>query len=432
MLSSSFPSFSVDQRLIQFYQDKQAKIAIAECIVYYYNQTMCTPRKNTFPLLKDKRSASSSSLVLLIEEKEGLIRHQMMKLGGGAIETQSLRTMDSSGSSFDNNVEEVLQYSCVQKQPKEDVVEAANCIVHSAEHGTGFAPEKDQPPSTSNKAKSPQEEPLTIPESKFSDHFNCSHEKNKRDSLSGVLSNIDHPSPATLAVLAPVGASCSDKASSSHSPLWNNQATSKVFASELRNKARCRFSNGHFNDDLENVLSVMMKAHRSEKQNTVVTATEEEGTREEDYGHNLITVRFSVVTIQEYSIQPGDNPGGNSGCPLTIGWDPLSEPVTLGLDAYEEVRHFNRRLPHEMELVSSHRQDLLLRMGYSAREVLAATKAANTIRRNRCKTIASLKSSAAEERMEALRRYFHNLMTLGGAKRQEREFLAPFKKTKIV
>merc|ERR1712238_539442 len=28
-------------------------------------------------------------------------------------------------------------------------------------------------------------------------------------------------------------------------------------------------------------------------------------------------VHFSNVTIQEYPIQPGDNPGGNTGCPLT-------------------------------------------------------------------------------------------------------------------
>ena len=206
---------------------------------------------------------------------------------------------------------------------------------------------------------------------------------------------------------------------------------SKVFTRELHNKKRRHnFTLGHFHDDLENILTTVITHHDKEEKKK--SNIEDEPTIDENETQTCC-VNFSVVTIQEYSIEPGDNPGGNKGCPLTIGWDPVSEPVTFDLDAYEEVRHFNRRLPREMELVSAHRQDLLLRMGYSAHEIIAATREANNIRRNRYKTIDSLKSTESQERIEGLRKKLHNLMTFGGAKRQERNFLAPYyKKTQNV
>ena len=136
-------------------------------------------------------------------------------------------------------------------------------------------------------------------------------------------------------------------------------------------------------------------------------------------------VQFSDVTIQEYSIQPGVNPGGNKGCPLTIGWNPISS-VTLNLDIYEKVRDRNRRSSSQLNLVSAHREQILQGLGHSKQAIMTGTKAANQTRRNRYQTIARLKSSKSQEMLEALRKNVHNFVTCGEKKRRERKFLAPY------
>jgi len=142
-------------------------------------------------------------------------------------------------------------------------------------------------------------------------------------------------------------------------------------------------------------------------------------------------VHFSNVTIQEYPIQPGDNPGGNTGCPLTIGWDVIGLPVTVPLDKYEKFRYCDdsihcRRPSSQLILVSSHREHILRQLGYSNKSINAGTKAANQTRRNRYQTIARLKSSKYEEFLEVIRKNVHILITCGQKKRRERKYLEPY------
>jgi len=154
-----------------------------------------------------------------------------------------------------------------------------------------------------------------------------------------------------------------------------------------------------------------------------------------DIGNNdsssRCVVHFSNVTIQEYPIQPGDNPGGNTGCPLTIGWDAIGLPVTIPLDRYETFRDCDdnihcRRSSSQLILVSSHREHILRQLGYSNRSINAGTKAANQTRRNRYQTIARLKSSKYEGFFEVIRKNVHNLITCGQKKRRERKYLEPY------
>ena len=136
-------------------------------------------------------------------------------------------------------------------------------------------------------------------------------------------------------------------------------------------------------------------------------------------------VHFADVTIQEYSIQPGDNPGGNKGCPLTIGWEPIST-VTLNLDIYESVRDQSRRSKLQLALVSAQRELMLKRLGHSRQDIMAGTKAANQTRRNRYETISRLRSSNSQEMLEGVRKTIHNFVTCGKKKQRERKFLAPY------
>ena len=137
-------------------------------------------------------------------------------------------------------------------------------------------------------------------------------------------------------------------------------------------------------------------------------------------------VRFSKITIQEYSLQPGCNPGGNKGCPLTIGWEPIS-CETVDLDVFEDSRSGNRRCKDQLKLVSEHREHILRKMGYTTNEIMASTKSANKARRARFQTIAQLKSTKSLEMVEDFRDSLNNFITLGRKKRHEEKFLAPFK-----
>jgi len=188
--------------------------------------------------------------------------------------------------------------------------------------------------------------------------------------------------------------------------------------------------------------------------------------------HGTSSVRFSDVTIQEYPIQPGTNPGGTIGCPITIGWEPIGLPVTVSVNMYEHFRsdkkygirnnnaytktntntnnrcYFEngrnnneadggdedddycimcaRRSSSGLTLVSAHREHILKKLGYSNRSIRAGTKSANQARRLRYNTIARLKSSKAEEFLESLWKTVRNMTTFGWEQRRERAYLAPF------
>eukprot|EP00536_Pseudo-nitzschia_multiseries_P003746 jgi/Psemu1/284633/fgenesh1_pg.59_\ len=138
-------------------------------------------------------------------------------------------------------------------------------------------------------------------------------------------------------------------------------------------------------------------------------------------------VSFDTVTIQEYCIEPGDNPGGNKGCPITVGWEPISA-MTFDFDVYENVRSENRRRSTELPLVAAHRENILMKLGHTKAAINAGTKAANHVRRNRYQTIARLRSSKSQEVMEKVRGKFHNFLTCGEKKRREQKLLAPYLK----
>mmetsp|Transcript_5382 Transcript_5382/g.13525 ORF Transcript_5382/g.13525 Transcript_5382/m.13525 type:complete len:291 (+) Transcript_5382:66-938(+) len=136
-------------------------------------------------------------------------------------------------------------------------------------------------------------------------------------------------------------------------------------------------------------------------------------------------IRFSNVTIQEYTIQPGVNPGGFKGCPLTIGWEPISSK-SVNLDVFEESRFSKRRNHKQLQLQAEQRENILKGMGYTMRSIRAGTKAANLCRRERANTINRLQSSATEERLEELRMNVRNFVTFGQTKRREQKFLVPY------
>jgi hypothetical protein len=269
-----------------------------------------------------------------------------------------------------------------------------------------------------------------------------------RPSVSGLTctGDLDYPAAKSLSTLFPV-VSKHHQQHQTHPCL--DDTANRIYIKEVLSSAACTkksymtsssfdncympnngtTSTGSFDMDS---LKILIK--KEEKKNK-----KEKGGNDTDVvvnnnnNNNVVGVHFSNVTIQEYPIQPGDNPGGNNGCPLTIGWEPIGEPVTLQIDLYEHFRsgdnnnNNNRRSSNKLNpLVSAHREHILRQLGHSSKSIRAGTKSANQTRRNRYQTIARLKSSKGDEFLESIQKKVHNIITCGGKKRREKKFLAPY------
>ena len=89
--------------------------------------------------------------------------------------------------------------------------------------------------------------------------------------------------------------------------------------------------------------------------------------REKDSDELRKGVQFSTLTVREYPICIGDNPGGTSGVPLSIGWSYENE-VTCTVDDYETARP-RRRSATQMQVPAQIRSEMLINMGYSRSEI---------------------------------------------------------------
>ena len=123
-------------------------------------------------------------------------------------------------------------------------------------------------------------------------------------------------------------------------------------------------------------------------------------------------VRFTGVTIQEYPIIVGDNPGGSGGPPVSIDWRYINQ-VQIDIEKFETIRGKQRRSHYELKMDIIHRQNLLRRQGYSMKEQLLGTKIANIIRNQRRKSIAQIDQDKFHEHLEIIRKRFRTVLTLG-------------------
>ena len=93
--------------------------------------------------------------------------------------------------------------------------------------------------------------------------------------------------------------------------------------------------------------------------------------------------RFTDVTIREYPITLGDNPGGKTvGPPLTIGWKPCSTR-TVDLRAYEKQRRKEIRHKDQLIINPKDRKAMLRRVGCSQQDIIQAKADVKLARKQR-------------------------------------------------
>lgn len=257
--------------------------------------------------------------------------------------------------------------------------------------------------------------------------------KNNYTSAAGLrcTGSLDFPAAKAISVLSPVVSGGKHKQSrhSSFDIIANKLLTRELVSSNRDNNSRARsFSDYGVSSFDENLRTSLLVGQIDRLKLEGIDNHNSSSARIAPTTTCKCRVRFATITIQEYPIEPGVNPGGTKGCPLTIGWDPLSTKH-VDIDVFENARSENRRDLSQLKLVSAHREKLLLGLGYTMRSIQAGTKAANLTRRSRFGTISRLHTIASQEIMEGLRSNLHNFVTLGNKKRREQKFLAPYATT---
>lgn len=140
-----------------------------------------------------------------------------------------------------------------------------------------------------------------------------------------------------------------------------------------------------------------------------------------EHSSSLQKVNFGNISIREYPIIPGDNPGGKRGPPLTIDWKPQRE-MSVKLDSYEASRP-PRRTQMEFDMPPDVRLRLLQDSGHTLVEIQKFTKKANIARNRRKSTNGLSHFFVFSEAREQLTRSLSNLTFRKRQKQMEREFL---------
>jgi hypothetical protein len=109
---------------------------------------------------------------------------------------------------------------------------------------------------------------------------------------------------------------------------------------------------------------------------------------------------FGTISIREYPICLGDNPGGTGGAPLTIEWNHQSE-ASLDFELYEGSRP-QRRTQAELSMPASVRFDILRAAGFSRQEIQQAVKQANIVRSRRRRTVEMMHMAPVQEFSEKI------------------------------
>lgn len=144
--------------------------------------------------------------------------------------------------------------------------------------------------------------------------------------------------------------------------------------------------------------------------NSVSTANFSAGSMRVSYGH---------ITIREYGMIPGDNPGVSRGVPLSLDWQHFWEG-NFPVDTYESVKteprhHLEMRVPAEV------RAKILRDSGSNWKEIQSSIRAANITRRDRLNTLRRLPSQNFDEKVEKLGRGFKKMFGAGKKSRDSHE-----------
>lgn len=123
------------------------------------------------------------------------------------------------------------------------------------------------------------------------------------------------------------------------------------------------------------------------------------------------SVSFSTIEIRHYDRILGDNPSCSCGPPLSIGWDhDESSTIVDTVDDYEYSRTTRRRGHKELTIPRSERQKLLLKLGYSRKEITQTVRTIVKLKKKRRQTVNNLAYLQVEDFFEGASKQISRIM----------------------
>lgn len=113
-------------------------------------------------------------------------------------------------------------------------------------------------------------------------------------------------------------------------------------------------------------------------------------------------VRFGTVSIRHYERILTENPSTIEGPSIGIGWN-FQEESAMPVYHYENSMYLARKPSYSLVLNREQRQDILLDLGYTPREMASAVRSNNRARNQRRQTVQNLKAHRFEETMETVK-----------------------------
>ena len=113
-------------------------------------------------------------------------------------------------------------------------------------------------------------------------------------------------------------------------------------------------------------------------------------------------VQFGSVTVRGYQRIIGDNPSCKTGAPISIGWTVESETRHPTPEAHEMARGRAMRTSVQLILPREVRHDMLLKLGYSEREIAQAVRSVLRDKNRRRTTVNNLSAEVVEEKIETM------------------------------
>lgn len=128
------------------------------------------------------------------------------------------------------------------------------------------------------------------------------------------------------------------------------------------------------------------------------------------YHRRSSSVSFSTVEIRHYDRILGDNPSCSCGPPLSIGWyHDESSTIVDTVDDYEYSRT-TRRGHKELTIPKSERQKLLLKLGYSRKEITQTVRTILKLKKKRRQTVNNLSYLQVEDFFEGASKQISRIM----------------------
>lgn len=140
-------------------------------------------------------------------------------------------------------------------------------------------------------------------------------------------------------------------------------------------------------------------------------------------------VSFSSVEVRQYERILGDNPACSTGPPLTIGWKfDEAKTINMSVDDYEYDHGLNRD-ETAMVLSRQEREEMLLELGYSLKEMAVSVRKNIRLKNRRRQTVNNLGVMRVEEMVETTMKKISNVFPGRHRKKKEGRMYKHWEKT---